>query len=130
MLNNVSIMGRLVAAPELKKTTNGTSVCSFRIATERDGSRQERTTDFFDVTAWTATAEFVCRFFNKGSLIAINGRLQQRSYTDRNGEKRNVVEIVADRVYFCEKKQTPPEDDLPFEMDDELIELDDEGLPF
>lgn len=130
MLNNVSIMGRLVAAPELKKTTNGTSVCSFRIASERDGAKAERTTDFFDVTAWTATAEFVSKWFNKGSLIAINGRLQQRSYTDRNGEKRNVVEIVADRVYFCEKKQTPSEDDLPFEMDDELIELDDEGLPF
>lgn len=103
MLNCAIIMGRLTAAPELKTTPNGVSVTSFRVAVDRNFVRQgeERQADFIDVVAWRQTAEFVCRYFRKGSMIAVQGSLQSRNYEDRNGNKRTAIEIVADNVSFC-----------------------------
>lgn len=106
MLNCAIIMGRLTAAPELKTTTTGVSVTSFRVAVDRNFVRQgeERQADFIDVVAWRQTAEFVCRYFRKGSMIAVQGALQSRNYEDRNGNKRTAIEIVADNVSFCGDK--------------------------
>lgn len=106
MLNCAIIMGRLTAAPEIKTTPNGVSVTSFRVAVDRNFVRQgeERQADFIDVVAWRQTAEFVCRHFRKGSMIAVQGALQSRNYEDRSGNKRTAIEIVADNVSFCGDK--------------------------
>lgn len=106
MLNLVALMGRLVYDPELKTTQNGTNVCSFRIAVDRSFARQgeERKADFIDVTAWRQTAEFVSKYFQKGSMIAIEGSLQTRQYQDKNGNNRTKVEVVASNVSFCGSK--------------------------
>lgn len=106
MLNCAVIMGRLVADPELRTTTSGISVTSFRVAVDRNFVRQgeERQADFIDVVAWRQTAEFVSRFFRKGSMIAVQGSIQTRNYEDKNGNKRVAVEIVADNVSFCGSK--------------------------
>lgn len=103
MLNVVAIMGRLVADPELRTTPQGTNVTTFRIACDRNFARQgeQRQADFLDVVAWRQQAEFVCKYFQKGSLIAINGSLQTRSYQDKNGNNRTAVEIVADQINFA-----------------------------
>lgn len=108
MLNVVAIMGRLVKDPELKTSNSGKSVCSFRIANDSgyknaDGSSQ---TNWLDVVAWGKTAEFVCKYFLKGSLIAIDGRLQTRQYQDKNGQNRTSVEIVANNANFCGSKES------------------------
>ena len=101
MLNVVAIQGRLTHDPELKTTPNGVSVCSFRIACERSYSSkgEERKADFFTITAWRQTAEFVCKYFQKGSMIAVEGSLQTRQY--QQGSNRTVVEVVASNVSFC-----------------------------
>lgn len=106
MLNCAVLMGRLVADPELRTTTNGTSVTSFRIAVDRNFVRQgeERQADFIDIVAWRQTAEFVTRYFHKGSMIAVQGSIQTRNYEDKNGNKRTAVEVVADNVSFCGSK--------------------------
>ena len=106
MLNCAVIMGRLVADPELRTTTSGISVISFRVAVDRNFVRQgeERQADFIDVVAWRQTAEFVSRYFRKGSMIAVQGSIQTRNYEDRNGNKRYAFEIVADNVSFCGSK--------------------------
>ena len=106
MLNVVAIMGRIVADPELKTTTQGTSVCRFRIACDRSYVRQgeERKADFIDIAAWRQTAEFVCKYFQKGSMIAVEGSLQMTSYQDKNGNNRTKVEVVASNVSFCGSK--------------------------
>lgn len=106
MLNVVALMGRLVYEPELKTTPSGINVCSFRIACDRSFARQgeERKSDFIDVTAWRQTAEFVCKYFQKGSMIAIEGSLQTRQYQDKNGNNRTKVEVVASNVSFCGSK--------------------------
>ena len=106
MLNVVAIMGRLVADPELKTTQQGTSVCSFRIACDRNFARQgeQRQADFIDIVAWRAQAEFVCKYFQKGSLIAIEGSLQTRQYQDKNGSNRTAVEVVTSNVSFAGSK--------------------------
>lgn len=103
MLNVVALMGRLVYDPELKTTQPGTSVCSFRIAVDRSFARQgeERKADFIDVTAWRQTAEFVCKYFQKGGMIAIEGSLQTRQYQDKNGNSRTATEVLASQVSFC-----------------------------
>ena len=105
MLNLVALMGRLVYDPELKTTQNGTNVCSFRIAVDRSFARQgeERKADFIDVTAWRQTAEFVSKYFQKGSMIAIEGSLQTRQYQDKNGNNRTATdtEVLASQVSFC-----------------------------
>ena len=102
MLNVVAIMGRLTADPPLRKTPQGTSVTTFSIACDRSYARQgeERQCDFFDVTCWRQTADFVCKYFQKGSLIAIDGRLQSRTYQDKSGNNRTAIEIVANSVNF------------------------------
>ena len=107
MLNRVILMGRLVADPELKTTTSGKSVTSFRIAVDRNyvKSGEERKTDFIDIVCWRQTAEFVCRYFGKGSLIAIEGQLQTRTYQAKDGTNRNVVEVVADNVSFTGERR-------------------------
>ena len=106
MINCAVIMGRLVADPELRTTTSGVSVTSFRVAVDRNFVRQgeERQADFIDVVAWRQTAEFVSRYFRKGSMIAVQGSIQTRNYEDRNGNKRTAVEIVADNVSFTGSK--------------------------
>ncbi|MEE0569433.1 MAG: single-stranded DNA-binding protein [Acutalibacteraceae bacterium] len=102
MLNKVVLMGRLVAGPELKTTGSGISVCSFTVAVDRNYVKQgaERQTDFINVVAWRQTAEFLCRYFAKGQLIALDGSLQSRTYQDRDGNNRSVTEVIADNVYF------------------------------
>ncbi len=106
MLNIVAIMGRLVADPELRTTPAGVNVCQFRIACDRNFARQgeQRQADFVDIVAWRAQADFVCKYFSKGSLIAINGRIQTRSYQDKNGNNRTAIEIVANNVNFAAPK--------------------------
>lgn len=107
MLNVAVIMGRLVADPELRHTANDIAVTSFRVAVDRSYARQgtERQTDFIDVVAWRQTAEFVCRYFTKGQMIAVNGSIQTRNYEDRQGNKRTAVEIVASDVSFTGSKR-------------------------
>lgn len=99
-------MGRLTEAPELKTTNSGVAVTSFSIAVERNYAPkgQERETDFIRITAWRQTAEFVCKYFTKGSMIAVQGSIQTRNYEDRNGNKRTAFEVVADNVSFCGSK--------------------------
>ena len=106
MLNVVAIMGRLVADPELRTTPQGTNVCSFRIACDRNFARQgeQRQADFIDIVAWRQQAEFVSKYFQKGSLIAIEGSLQTRQYQDKNGNNRTAIEIVANNVNFAAPK--------------------------
>lgn len=107
MLNRVILMGRLVADPELKTTATGLSVTSFRIAVERSYVKvaEERKADFFDVVCWRNSAEFVCRYFRKGSMIAIDGQLQSRTYQAKDGTNRYVTEVVANSVSFTGEKQ-------------------------
>lgn len=112
MMNRVSMMGRLCADPELRTTQTGIPVCSIRIAIERDFASQNgsRETDFFDVTAWRGTAEFINKYLSKGRMIALEGRLQTQSWTDREGNKRVSTEIVAENVYFADNKQVNREE--------------------
>jgi len=106
-LNIVALMGRLVANPELKQTQSGIAVTSFRIACDRSYCKagEERQADFITIVAWRKTAEFVCKYFQKGSLIAIDGSIQTRKYTDRDGKNRTAFEIVANNANFCESKK-------------------------
>ena len=108
MLNVICLMGRLVADPELRHTPGGVAACTFRIAVDCNFVRQgeERKADFIDIVTWRQTAEFVCKYFHKGSLLAVNGSLQTRNYEDKSGNKRTVYEVVADNVHFAESKNT------------------------
>jgi len=107
VLNRVVLMGRLVADPELKTTASGVSVTTFRIAVDRSyvKSGEERQADFFDIVAWRYTAEFICKHFRKGSLIAVDGQLQSRTYQTNDGSKRYVVEVVADNASFTGERR-------------------------
>lgn len=106
MLNHAVMMGRLCADPELKHTQNGVAVCSARIAVDRDYAKDgKKETDFFDVVAWRGTAEFICNYFSKGRMIAVEGRMQTRPWTDRDGNKRVAIELVADNAYFADSKR-------------------------
>lgn len=107
MLNVVAIMGRLVADPELRTTPAGHSVCSFRIACDRSYVQQgqERQADFIDIVAWRQQADFVSKYFQKGSMIAVEGRLQTRNYQDKNGNSRTAVEVVANNISFAGAKR-------------------------
>lgn len=106
MLNIVALQGRLAKDPELKTTPSGTSVCSFTLAVDRsyskDGNRQ---TDWIDCVAWKGTAEFICKYFQKGQLMAVNGTLQTRSY-EKDGVKRKTTQVVVQSAYFCESRNT------------------------
>ena len=108
MLNHITIMGRLTRDPELRRTGSGIAVASFTVAVDRDfGGRDggEKETDFIDCVAWRQTGEFVSKYFAKGSMIVVSGRLQIRSWTDKDGNKRRTAEVVADNVYFGESKR-------------------------
>lgn len=107
MLNHITLMGRLTRDPELRRTQTGTPVVSFTIAVDRDfGARDgEKQTDFIDIVAWRNTAEFVSRYFTKGRMAVVSGRLQIRDWTDNNGGKRRNAEVVADNVYFGDSKR-------------------------
>lgn len=104
MLNHVVIMGRMVRDPELRQLDNGTSVTSFSVAVDRnyvDKTTNERQADFLNVVAWRQTAEFVCKYFHQGDMIALEGSLQSRKYTDKDGNNRTAIEIVASNISFC-----------------------------
>ena len=108
MLNQINIMGRLTKDPELRRTGSGTAVASFTIACDRDFSNKEsgeKETDFIDCVAWRSTAEFLEKYFSKGRMIVVSGRLQIRSYTDKDGNKRRAAEVVADHCYFGDSKK-------------------------
>ena len=108
MLNHITIMGRLTREPELRRTGSGIAVASFTVAVDRDfGGRDggERETDFIDCVAWRQTGEFVSKYFTKGSMAVVSGRLQIRTWTDKDGNKRRTAEVVADNVYFGESKR-------------------------
>ena len=107
MLNHIVVMGRLTADPELRRTQNGTAVASFTIAVDRDFKAEngERETDFIPCVAWRGTAEFVQKYFSKGRMAVVSGRLQIRPWTDKDGNKRRSAEIVAENVYFGDSKR-------------------------
>lgn len=107
MLNKVVLQGRFAGDPELRHTQNGVAVATFRLAVTRDFKEKdgERKADFISVVCWRGTAEFVSRFFQKGSLAVVEGRLQVRDYTDRDGNKRFITEVIADNVYFSESRK-------------------------
>ena len=156
MLNVAVLMGRLTADPEIKHTPSDVSVTNFTLAVDRAyvKSGTERQADFIDVVAWRSTAEFICKHFRKGQMMAIKGSIQTRSYTDKDGNKRKAFEIVADEVSFCGSKENDgnrpaaqtyepasytsaapfpdPTDSPVFSADEyeELSPLSDEDLPF
>ena len=107
MLNHTILMGRLTRDPELRRTGNGVAVTSFSVAVERDiaPQGQQKETDFFDCVAWRNTAEFIAKYFTKGRMIVVDGHLQTRSWTDKEGNKRKTIEVVADNVYFGDSKR-------------------------
>lgn len=107
MLNKIIIMGRLTRDPELRRTGSGTAVTSFSLAVDRDFKSQsgEKETDFIDIVAWRSTAEFVSKYFTKGRMAVVEGRLQLRDWTDRDGNKRRTAEVIADNVYFGDSKR-------------------------
>lgn len=139
MINNVTLMGRLTYEPELKVTTSGASVCRFSIAVDRNYTPkgEERKADFIDCIAWRGKAEFVSKYFRKGSMIALTGAIQTENFTDKNGNKRKSVEIVANEISFCGgksesgNKSRPSVDIAPSDNSDfeEIID-DDDDLPF
>ncbi len=143
MLNCVTLMGRLTADPELRTTPTGRSVASFTMAVDRSYAKQgeQRQTDFINIVAWESTANFVSRYFAKGSMIAIQGQIQTRSYEDKNGNKRTAFEVLAREVSFCGSKsetgtraaapaaQPAPAYQTAAPSDFEEID-DDEDLPF
>lgn len=148
MLNRIAIAGRLVQDPELRTTPGGTSVCTVRIACDRDYKNKqtgERETDFVNVVAFNHTAEFVSRNFSKGRMAVVDGRLQIRPYTDRDGNKRTVAEVVAENIYFGDSKRedngyspssyssgADVDYSAPGRGDDEFLEISDQDsdLPF
>ena len=106
MLNHIVIMGRLTRDPELRRTNSGTAVASFTLAVDRDfGPKDEKETDFIDCVAWKNTAEFVSKYFSKGRMAVVDGRLQIRKWNDKDGNKRSTAEVVADNVYFGDSKK-------------------------
>ena len=146
MLNKVFIMGRLTRDPELRRTQSGTPVTSFSLAVDRDFKSQggEKQTDFIDVVAWRSTAEFVAKYFTKGRMAVVEGRLQIRDWTDKDGNKRRTAEVVADNIYFGDSKRdgaggyndapaySAPVGGYAAPMGGDLAEIDDEDgdLPF
>lgn len=130
MLNQISLMGRLTRDPELRRTGSGTPVASLTLAVERDFSAEgEKQTDFIDVVAWRGAAEFVSKYFTKGRMAAVSGRLQIRSWTDKEGSKRKAAEVVADKIYFADSKRDAEPASADVRADFAQIE-DDSELPF
>lgn len=110
-MNKVILMGRLTADPELKTTPSGISVTSFSLAIDRKYAKQgeERKTDFINIVAWRQRAEFICKYFKKGQLIALDGSIETSSYVDKNGNNRTAFEVVAENVYFTGDKRSSPQ---------------------
>lgn len=135
MLNHITIMGRFTKDPEMRRTGSGVAVTSFTIACDRDfGQNGEKETDFIDVTCWRNTAEFVSKYFTKGRMAVVSGRLQIRKWTDKNGIERRSAEVVADNVYFGDSKSSsnaqnfvPSGEPL---QDYAVVDGDDSMLPF
>lgn len=117
MLNKCVLMGRLTKEPELRHTQNDIPVVSFTLAVDRGYKSGEQTTDFINIVAWRGTAEFVSKWFSKGQLVAVSGRIQSRTYKDKDGNNRAAVEVVADECFFAESKKNEqtqePERELP-----------------
>lgn len=141
MLNHVTIMGRLTRNPELRHTGSNIPVATFTLAVDRDRKNQngEKETDFIDIVAWRSTGEFVSKFFTKGQMAVVSGRLQIRDWTDKDGNKRRSAEVIADSVYFGESKKDgndvsggyPPQYSAHSEPTGFAILEDDDGsLPF
>lgn len=140
MYNHIAIMGRLTRDPELRRTGSGTAVTSFTLAVDRDFSGKdggEKETDFIDCVAWRQTAEFVSKYFSKGRMALVSGRLQIRGWTDKDGNKRRAAEVIADSVYFGDSKKeaTDREPDAyyppqPPASDYAMLDYDDEQMPF
>jgi len=108
MLNHITLMGRLVADPELRRTGSGVAVASFRIAVDRDFAPKdggERKADFITCVAWRQTGEFISKYFTKGRMIVVDGRLEMRDWTDRDGNKRTTAEVIVDNAYFGDSKR-------------------------
>lgn len=134
MLNKAILMGRLTADPELRHTQSNIPVTSFTLAVDRSFGK-EKQTDFLDIVAWRNTAEFVSKWFSKGMLVAVSGRMQTRTWEDKQGNKRKTVEVVADEVFFAEGKKREQEEEGSgaFAMpppDDDLLPGDDIEIPF
>ena len=135
MLNKIILMGRLTHEPELRTTGSGTLVCSFTLAVERDFKNQDgqKETDFIDCVAWKHTAEFVSKYFAKGSMAGLSGRLQIRDWTDKEGNKRRSAEVLVENIYFAESKRdgaaqsSRPAYDPPKGFD---VDVDNGELPF
>ena len=141
MLNKIIIMGRMTHDPELRRTGSGTSVTSFSLAVDRDFKSQsgEKETDFIEVVAWKNTAEFVSKYFSKGRMAVVEGRLQIRDWTDKSGNKRTTAEVVADNVYFADSKRSESNDNqkenfnaLSGRLSDDFVPISEEGgeIPF
>lgn len=132
MLNSVNIMGRLTADPELRRTASGIACVSFTLAVDRNyKSDGERETDFINCVAWRSTAEFISKYFAKGRMAIVNGRLHVRKWTDKNGNNRYLTDVVAENVYFgaSKKTTTQPEPKEP-EMNEYGNEYEDDDFPF
>lgn len=138
MLNVVALNGRLTADPELRHTQNDTPVTSFTLAVNRNyvNDSEERQADFIDVVCWRGTAEFACKYFKKGQLIAIEGSLQTRIYEDSHGNKRKAVEVLASHVHFAESKRNSTDNGQSEQTttasdNSDFVEIDvDDDLPF
>ena len=132
MLNHIIIMGRIVRDPELRHTQSGTAVASFSLAVDRDG--KDKGTDFINVTAWKNTAEFVSKYFSKGRMAVVEGRLQMETWTDRDGNKRTSYKVVAHSVYFGDSRREESDsrepDYAPPPQDFTELAADDGELPF
>ena len=139
MLNKIFVMGRLTRDPELRRTNSGTAVTSFTLAVDRDFKNADGTkeTDFIDVVAWRGTAEFTAKYFTKGRMAVVEGRLQMRDWTDKDGNKRRNAEVIADNVYFGNSRSDNASGDhqaakAPVNVDAEDFDEveDDDDLPF
>lgn len=135
MLNHIVLMGRLTADPILRRTGSGLSVASFRLAVDRDFAPRdggERETDFIDCVAWRGAGEFVSRYFSKGRMAVVSGRLQMKNWTDKEGNKRTSAEVVAENIYFGEPKKDDGYRSAPPAgvSDMEMVDGDDEQIPF
>ena len=124
MLNRIILMGRLTRDPELRRTSSGTAVTSFSLAVDRDFKSQsgEKETDFIDIVAWRNTAEFVSKYFTKGRMAVVEGRLQIHDWKDKDGNNRHSAEVVADNIYFGDSRKdtAAPAEPLPEELEEEL----------
>ena len=133
MLNKIFLMGRLTRDPELRRTGSGTAVASFSLAVDRDFKSQsgEKETDFIDIVAWRNTAEFVSKYFTKGRMAVVEGRLQIRDWTDKEGNKRRSSEVVADSIYFGDSKKDTAMPAQSYSNNGSFSEVEDDGeLPF